>query len=150
MKRIWLLIVMALFLASMPAYAGEEAAPGIRTEVSTDYTDVANWLKLPDITKKADTFYVYPASYYDDSEGAADVCYADNEQMRKKAEEFYEQQGTAYEESTNVFAPYYRQVNIAVSEEQGSMHGTACIQKGINDIKRKAIILGEDRKCIIA
>ena len=36
----------------------------------SDYSDEANWLRLPDVIKKVDTFYLYPAAYNDGSEGA--------------------------------------------------------------------------------
>lgn len=36
-----------------------------------DYSDKNNWMKLPEITKDVDAFYVYPTEYDDASEGAS-------------------------------------------------------------------------------
>ena len=81
--------------------------------VSSDYSDENNWLSLPEITKKVDTFYIYPTAYNDFTEGAPVLCTLDNEDMRQSAVDTFETQATAYEGSTNVFAPYYRQINMA-------------------------------------
>ena len=48
---------------------------------AADYSDDSNWLAKPDITKTADTFYIYPTAYTDPSEDAAEVCDIDNEQI---------------------------------------------------------------------
>lgn len=78
----------------------------------SDYSDSGNWMKIPEITHEVDTFYIYPTCYIDDSEGAKDICDIDNEAVRERANYVYDKQATVYEESTNVFAPYYRQSNI--------------------------------------
>lgn len=48
----------------------------------------------------------------DDSEKAEPICGIDDEIMRAGAQSVYESQATAFEEATNVFAPYYRQSNL--------------------------------------
>ena len=78
----------------------------------SDYSSRENWMSIPDITHAVDTIYLYPTSYLDDSENAKPICDIDNQQMRDRARVIYENQGTVYEESTNVFAPFYRQSNI--------------------------------------
>lgn len=81
----------------------------------TDYSETDNWLHLPEQAesmKKVDTFYIYPTVYLDDSEEATDIAAVDNELMRSKAKVVYEAQAVVFEESTNVYAPYYRQSNI--------------------------------------
>ena len=78
----------------------------------SDYSDRNNWLAIPEITHDVDTIYLYPTSFLDGSEGAEDICDIDNEGMRTMAQEMYKSQATVYEESTNVFAPYYRQSNV--------------------------------------
>ncbi len=78
----------------------------------SDYSKVENWMKIPDITHDVDTFYLYPTCYMDESEDAKPICGIDNEKVRSRAKLVYENQGTVYEESTNVFAPFYRQSNI--------------------------------------
>lgn len=83
------------------------------TEKTVDYSDKNNWLRQPEITKAVDCFYVYPTEYSDDSEGASTFADIKDNSLRQLWEEVYQMQGTAYEESTNVFAPYYRQANMA-------------------------------------
>lgn len=78
----------------------------------SDYSSRENWMRIPEITHEVDTIYLYPTCYLDDSENAKPICDIDNQQMRDRARDVYENQGTVYEESTNVFAPFYRQSNI--------------------------------------
>ena len=78
-----------------------------------DYSDKNNWLRQPQATKDVDVFYVYPTEYSDDSEGASMFADINNKSLREAWEEVYQMQATAYEESANVFAPFYRQVNMA-------------------------------------
>ena len=77
-----------------------------------DYSNTNNWMKLPEITKDVDTFYVYPTDYADDSEDASVFADINDESLRTAWSQTYMLQGTAYEESSNVFAPYYRQMNM--------------------------------------
>ena len=84
-----------------------------KTGEKTDYSDKNNWLKLPEVTKEADTIYFYPTAYNDNSEGAPDVCDITEESMRAAAAAIYDTQATAYEAATNVYVPFYRQVNMA-------------------------------------
>lgn len=86
----------------------------------SDYSDKNNWMKIPEITKEVDTFYIYPTVVADASEDVPDIVPNDYEPMRTSAQGVYEMQGTVYEESTNVFAPYYRQSNlIAIGNLRG-------------------------------
>ncbi|MBD5490935.1 MAG: DUF3089 domain-containing protein [Lachnospiraceae bacterium] len=78
----------------------------------SDYSKEDNWMVIPKITHEVDTFYIYPTVYTDNSEDAKPICDIDNEEVRTKAQFIYEGQATVFEESTNVFAPYYRQSNI--------------------------------------
>lgn len=81
----------------------------------TDYSKTDNWLHLPEQaqeTKKVDTFYIYPTVYLDDSAEATDIASIDNKEMRDRAKDAYGSQAVVFEESTNVYAPYYRQSNI--------------------------------------
>jgi hypothetical protein len=77
-----------------------------------NYSDKNNWMKLPAITKDVDVFYVYPTEYADDSEGATTFADINEKTMRETAPRTYLVQGAAFEEVANVFAPYYRQVNM--------------------------------------
>lgn len=78
-----------------------------------DYSDKNCWLRQPEPTKDVDVFYVYPTEYNDASEGASMFAPIDDKSLRQEWENVYQMQATVYEESANVFAPYYRQVNMA-------------------------------------
>ncbi len=80
--------------------------------VASDYSDRNNWLSFPEITKDVDTFYIYPTCNVDMSENAPAICPITDEGMRGMARGMFEEQATAFEESTNVFAPFYRQTNV--------------------------------------
>ncbi len=87
--------------------------PNSEKSEAPDYSDKNNWLRQPKITKAVDCFYVYPTEYSDDSKGASKFADINDKSLRELWEGVYQMQGTAYEESTNVFAPYYRQANMA-------------------------------------
>ena len=91
--------------------AGSDTVTGL-VGTPSDYSKEDNWMAIPEITHEVDTFYLYPTCYADDSETAKQICDIDNEQVRERAQAVYENQATVFEESTNVFGPYYRQSNI--------------------------------------
>ncbi|MCH5265577.1 MAG: DUF3089 domain-containing protein [Lachnospiraceae bacterium] len=82
--------------------------------VSSDYSQKENWMHIPEITKEADTIYLYPTAFIDPSPGAPSMSTIDDESMHAGAQFMFGRQATAFMESTNVFAPYYRQGNLAV------------------------------------
>lgn len=82
-----------------------------------DYSDKNNWMRQPDVTKDVDTVYIYPTEYIDDSEGAPMFADINEKSMREPAQYTYLMQGTAYEDSTNVFVPFYRQINMAFASK---------------------------------
>ena len=78
----------------------------------TDYSDPGNWLRIPDVIHDVDTFYLYPTTYINPSPGAPDVCDIDDPIMHAGALDKLVGQASAFEKSTNVFAPLYRQTNL--------------------------------------
>ena len=92
-----------------------------------DYSDEANWLAFPEITKDVDAFYIYSTSYIESSfeEGAPNFAPLDNPEMILRANGEYETNASVFEESCNVFVPYYRQMGIKyaaeVQKETGSL-----------------------------
>ncbi|MBQ7505763.1 MAG: DUF3089 domain-containing protein [Lachnospiraceae bacterium] len=83
---------------------------------ANDYSYEDNWLMLPqEITKDVDTFYVYPTIVTDTRALAPAIVDIDNPIMRIGAYDTYVKNATAFEESTNVFAPFYRQSNMAAA-----------------------------------
>ena len=80
---------------------------------AVDYSDVKNWMRQPKATKDVDAFFVYPTEYDDPSEGAPKFAAIDEPAMRNPAEYAYLKIATAFEDCSNVFAPYYRQGNMS-------------------------------------
>ena len=82
--------------------------------VANDYSYDDNWMIVPEeITKDIDTFYVYPTIVTNTAEGAPAIVDIDEPVMQIGAYDTYIKNATAFEESTNVYAPYYRQTNMA-------------------------------------
>ena len=77
------------------------------------------WLSLPEITKDVDAFYIYSTSYIESSfeEGAPDYAPLDNPEMIMRALGEYETNASVFEESCNVFVPWYRQMGIKYASE---------------------------------
>ena len=84
-----------------------------------DYSQKANWCKIPQIAKEFDTFYVYATEYILNSmeDGAPDYADMNNTEMLEGAESEYLLHATAFADSTNVFMPFYRQVGLRYAGE---------------------------------
>ena len=76
-----------------------------------DYSKKDCWCRFPEITKDADTFYIIATEYIASSleDDSPDYAALDNPEMLAGAQEEYALHASAYEDSTNVFMPYYRQ-----------------------------------------
>lgn len=85
-----------------------------------DYSDPDNWLSLPEPVLPADTFYLYPTVYMDWSDGAPGISPIDGPMMRAGAAAKMLDQASAYAKATNVFAPFYRQSNLAAVEDMSA------------------------------
>ena len=103
-----------------PAATYFEGKQVFKLSEAPDYSDKNNWMKLPEATKDVDCFYIYPTEYADDSENASTFADINEKMMRETAPQTYLVQGTAFEDVANVFAPYYRQVNMAVATSMSS------------------------------
>ncbi len=92
-----------------------------------DYSKAECWCKLPKIIKDVDTFYIYATEYIMGSfeEGAPDFASLDNAEMLQGAEEEYKLHATTFEDSTNLFIPYYRQSGLKYAGEICKKTGTA-------------------------
>ena len=92
----------------------------------TDYSNEANWLQIPKITKDVDAFYIYGTSYIDDSfkEGAPNYAPLDNQEMRQRAMGEYMTNSSVFKESCNVFMPWYRQVGLKYGGEVTKKYGS--------------------------
>ncbi|MBO7726859.1 MAG: DUF3089 domain-containing protein, partial [Thermoguttaceae bacterium] len=104
-----------------------------------DYSRKRCWMQIPEITKDIDTFYIYSTVYVESSfeEGAPDYAPLDNLEMLMGALGEYVTNASVYEDSTNVFVPYYRQAGMRyageVSEKTGDI-GAALAGMPYNDI----------------
>lgn len=80
----------------------------------TDYSKSEHWLSLPVVAEKeVDIFYLYPTAWKKVSEEEPDICEIDNPSMLKGAKAAFARQATAFETVGNIYAPYYRQVDVA-------------------------------------
>ncbi len=117
-------LTLALFTAAMLILAlcscGKEAAMGYTSEEpltlsDTDYANADNWISFGgDGSKAVDVFIVYPTVTFSLEESDLPYVRLDNVEMRTLASLWLARDGTAFAESCNVYAPYYRQLNAAM------------------------------------
>ena len=79
---------------------------------SIDYSQNASWYKIPEITKDIDTFYIYSTVTMSANEGDPDYATLDNAEMLEGVKIEHAIKSSVFEESTNVFIPYYRQASM--------------------------------------
>ena len=103
-----------LYYSSIKANAAKRIAAYKARTKAPDYSQKSSWYKFPEITKDVDTFYINSTVYIMDSfkEDAPEYAPLDNKEMRAGFAEEYMSQASAYETSTNVFVPYYRQAGM--------------------------------------
>lgn len=97
---------------TVPAYVSD--IKGIeKFDDKIDYSDSDNWMFLPeDTSKPVDTIYLYPSAYGITGEAEEDIADIDDVNMRLMAIYYASSQASIFEESTNLFAPYYRQFTV--------------------------------------
>lgn len=79
---------------------------------ATDYSKATNWLEQgEDNTKTTDVFMLYPTAYAQKEKDDSPVSTISNASMQAGAQVFMATQGSAFEASGNVYAPYYRQLD---------------------------------------
>jgi hypothetical protein len=82
---------------------------------ATDYSNANNWMLSPKtINKSVDVFYIYPTTDWQTNPNATgpEICTIDNSSMRIGAQQAYARQASAFEPLANIFAPYYRQMDM--------------------------------------
>jgi len=121
MKKLFSALAMiAITVFSLSGCSGKSAETDSAGKgKATDYSRKESWLQIPEITKDVDTFYIYSTAYYESSfeEGAPDYATLDNPEMLEGAQAEYMTNASVYEESTNVFVPYYRQAGMRYAGE---------------------------------
>ncbi len=81
-------------------------------DIATDYSNPARWLSVPDTVHNVDVFYMYPTSCeVNTNPNNPQVCAIDDPVMLRDSRLAFDRQATAFENTCNVFAPFYRQVN---------------------------------------
>ena len=84
---------------------------------SPDYSQKKCWYKIPSVTKDVDTFFIYPTEYIGFNEGDPDYAPLDNKEMLEGVKILYLSQAKVFEDSTNIFMPYYRQAGLRYAGE---------------------------------
>lgn len=77
---------------------------------ATDYSDLNNWLSVPDQAKPVDVFVLYPTAYMPGEDDPI-VAPIDDATMRSGARDFFVDSASAFETAGNMFAPFYRQLD---------------------------------------
>lgn len=89
-----------------------------------DYSKKECWYQIPEITKDVDTFYIYSTVYMGFNEGDPDYAPLDNTEMKNGVIGEYVLKTSVFEESTNVFEPYYRQSGMKHAGETAKKTGS--------------------------
>ena len=115
-KIIFALAVTIIAGVGLSGCAGASAETG---SAAPDYSRASCWYKIPEITRKVDTFYIYSTAYFESSfvKGAPDYATLDNPEMLAGVKDEYMSNASVYEGSTNVFVPYYRQAGMRFAGE---------------------------------
>jgi hypothetical protein len=86
---------------------------------ATDYAKAEHWLSLPATTpKNVDIFYLYPTAWQKVTSTDPDTCAIDNPSMARGSKLAFARQATAFETVGNIYAPYYRQIDLEVPPEE--------------------------------
>lgn len=94
-----------------------------KISAAPDYARKECWYKLPEITKDVDTFYIYSTIYMGANEGDPDYATLDNAEMLGGIDVEHAIKSSAFEDSTNVFIPYYRQAGMKVAGDSWKRTG---------------------------
>lgn len=125
------IIALTLEGCSSEVSVPEIAVPGTETETDSkeipddapDYSQADCWYQIPEITKDVDTFFVYPTEYMAANEGDPDFATLDNAEMLDGVKANYPILANVYEDSTNVFMPYYRQAGMTYAAKEANKSG---------------------------
>ena len=136
MRRLLIALFLALFLVPAPAPAGQ-AMPDFDpagVPAAPDYEQPENWLALPQDPDRhqVDVFWVYPTVLADREHWLMDPALPESRDM---AAPTLVRQASVFEGRANVYAPLYRQMNMAglgLSEERRN----ALLEYGKKDVWR--------------
>ncbi len=130
-----MLLITSAFTGCAPKEAEQAEKPDLPPEFGdkitpTDYSVAENWLKLPDTDYPVDVFFLYPTSWSRE-EGAPYYCDIDNESLRKLAPFNYAKNGSVFESCTNVYAPFYRQIDALWAMNNGGLEASQPYFEGV-------------------
>lgn len=132
MKLIKILFVLStvIMILSFAACKKETTItePKASTADVTDYSTPQHWLSLPAVVKGVDVFYLYPTSWQKIDSSESNICTINNPIMLQYSKLALGRQASAFETVGNIFAPYYRQMDVAsrkymTTEEQERVVG---------------------------
>jgi len=111
------LLIIAFFVSFLfVAFGNDALASG---QDPTDYSKQEHWLAVPVVLdKKVDVFYLYPTAWKKVNENEPDICSIDNPLMLQWSKAAFGRQATAFEPVGNLFAPYYRQVDLTAKDRE--------------------------------
>ena len=114
-----------------------------------DYSDKKNWAVLPNkypefiskiqnnkIEKKADVFYIYPTLITGKKNREWNADINDDEIRSDIYERPIKLQATAWVDSANLYAPFYRQAHLRVFNDKFKADGEKALWLAYSDIKR--------------
>lgn len=100
-----------------------------------DYADANNWLSLPGtVEKSVDVIFLYPTVYGTAVTAEDDLSYIDDMSMRIGAIFSVATQAGVFEESCNLFIPYYRQFTVEALLDMHDNHPEAMTYCASRDI----------------
>lgn len=85
---------------------------GTLSKEATDYSKAEHWLALPVSNEKTvDVFYLYPTAWQKANKSDPNICDINNPSMLAGSKLAFGRQATAFENTGNIYAPYYRQAD---------------------------------------
>ena len=126
MKKWMLAAILICGATTVMTSCSDDNDDSSKSEIqATDYNVKTNWLKFPKITKDVDAFYVYSTVYVESSyeEGAPDYAPLNSLEMILGAMGEYDTNASVFEESCNVFVPWYRQAGMKYAGEVSAKTG---------------------------
>jgi hypothetical protein len=116
-KQVVMIVVLASLFSMMATARADD-------NQATDYSKPEHWLSLPVvIDKKVDVFYLYPTSWHKVSPDEPGICSIENPTMLAGAKVSYGKQATAFAPVGNVYAPYYRQIDLSPVDREKRVGG---------------------------
>ena len=92
--------------------AAEKTSDENSFDTAPDYSKNECWFQIPEISKDVDTFYIYSTVCMSANDGDPDYATLDNKEMLDGVKLEHVIKSSVFEDSTNVFIPYYRQATM--------------------------------------